>query len=178
MSVLKKSNKLKLVTAAAITTALAGYIQVAAEVPATSGAVAVQTQSDATLASVQFETPLCYAHTDRKYDAVLSLHKEKSGIVVGKVFGAKQAKSLAQLQPFEQSVQAKFVNNTNLSADVISQFEGRRVKSTDTLELSGDTVKFSGYDMNLGDCKTLVNSFLSRDIERRREAEEAAKRAF
>ena len=116
MSVLKKSNNLKLVTAAAIITALAGYIQVAAEVPTKSGVGAVQTQSYTTLASVPFETPLCYAYTDRQHDAVLNLHKEKS-------------------------VQAKFVSNTKLSAYVISQFEGRRVKRSDRLELKGDTRK-------------------------------------
>jgi len=172
-------NKLPYIFAALI---FAAGLQSCSEVSANTVSVNPQTQSASkiqpSLSAAKYEEPVCFAHTSKAYDGVLSLHKTVNGQVIGKSFGVKKSSIDNVYKPFEQNLQGRYTNNNKISMSVMTQFDGEKTRRRKTVSIKGQSLRMDQIPMKSGGCKALVNAYLSRDIERRRAAEKAAKRAF
>ncbi len=160
----------------AVLIALPACTQAAAKVILPDGdTIASEAKS---LSAARYEEPVCFAYTNSRYDGVVSLHKDKSGRIQGESFGVKSAKNSGELRPFQQSFEGKYKSNVTIDLDIKTEFENSRRSRTELVKITPRTLQLNKMTMEQGDCTDLVNSFLKRDIERRRKAEEAAKRIF
>lgn len=130
------------------------------------------------LSAAQFEQPVCFARQDENYDGVVSLHKDRTGNVIGKTFGVKKLADEENFLPFEQSLKGRYLNNNKIKMNVKTNVGESTIRQSNTLLIKGQTLSFAKRRYQAGDCKLLVNNFLNRDIKRRRLAEKASRRAL
>lgn len=171
-------NKIHILFGLALVIALPACTNAVADVLENESASELASANVSTLSAARFDRPVCYAYDAKDYDGVISLHKESDGQIYGKSFGVKKVKNNAWLQPFEQSLEGRYTSNYKIKMDIVTEFEGRKIKRSEVLGVKGDTLQFGKYDLTLGPCKRLVNDFLSRDIERRRAYEEAQQKVL
>ncbi len=162
--------------------AFAAGLQSCSEVSANTVSVNPQAPTSSkiqpSLSAAKYDEPVCFAHMSKDYDGVLSLHKTIDGKVIGKSFGVRKSPVGNIYTPFEQNLQGRYTNNNKISMSVVTQFDGEKTRRRNTVTIKGQSLRFDKIPMKLGGCKKLVNDYLNRDIERRRAAERAAKRAF
>ena len=129
-------------------------------------------------AAAKTDVPMCYATRHKNMDSVVVMKKDNTGDITGKTFGIKKAPNTAALQPFEQQFEGRFVNETRIDVDVRTEFDGARTKRRDIITLKGDSILFGKETLDGGKCKKLINDFLDRNMDRRRQAEQAALDVF
>lgn len=143
-----------------------------------AGANQAQSRPLPSLSAAKFDEPVCFAHHDKQYDGVVSLHKDRSGRIIGKTFGVKKAANNTELQSFEQSLEGRYIDNYEINMDIVTYFENDRTRRTETVLLKGDRLTLGKFKLRHGDCKDVVNRFLDRDIKRRRSTEAAFRPVF